>query len=71
MKTTHPNLSKRPRAFTIAPLSQSKGLSIPTEPIKTQKGDMGVSMKFEIREKREAPELSTQGKGTHLHLHQP
>ncbi|KAF3627956.1 hypothetical protein FXO38_28496 [Capsicum annuum] len=37
---------------------------IPIEPIDKHRGDMGVSMEFDMTEQREAPELSTQGEGT-------
>lgn len=49
---------------TIVPPTQSKGLSIPIEPVETQEYDMGVSIDLEIEELRKDLKLSTQGEGT-------
>lgn len=44
-------------------LTQSKGPSVPMEPTTTKRVDVGVIMDFEMGEKIEAPDMSTQVMG--------
>lgn len=48
------DLSKRPYVPTTVPLTSSKGPSVPTEPFKTQGGDMRISTENDIGKNREA-----------------
>lgn len=61
---TNPILKQRSHTPSILILAQSKGPSIPAEPITREGVDDGVSIDFEIGELREAPEMNKQGEGT-------
>lgn len=57
-------LSRRPSGIAIVPPTNSKGQLVPTKPTDVQTKDVGKGINFIIREQRERPKVSTQGKAT-------